>query len=351
MFRSRTPNTIRIQHHCPILRGREDLRTHGSVAIDDDLRGMAEAVVAAGADDDGCRAQPLDERARARCGAAVVRDLQNREAGRIDLVEQTRLGLFAGVAGKDDRDVAEPDLEDDGIVVAHALPFPFRQRWMEDAQRHLPHQQFVSDLDAAPLGADRGRGLLNPLQRLVARNRNALPDGARAEPRQHGGGAADVVRVGVRQHERVERAHSECAQRWRDNALADIKGGTVGRILERRRRETAGVHEKRAAIREHQERRIALTNVEEHHAQSCGAGERYGITRDGLRSGNNHDRDECRGRGCEPRHAQPQQSHGERQIVGDDDSPRGGAISRQSHGMTSTRRAESMRPRPERCTT
>ena len=118
-------------------------------------------------------------------------------------------------------------------------------------------------------------------------------------------------------------AHSECAQRRRDNALADIKGGTVGRILERRRRETAGVHEKCAAIREHQERRIALTNVEEHHTQSCGAGRRYGITRDGLRSGNNHDRDECRGRSCKPRHAQPQQSQGERQIVRNDDSPRG----------------------------
>src|SRR6187200_2573186 len=46
-------DTIRIEHHCPILRSRENLGAHGSVAIDDVLRWMTETVVPAGADDNG----------------------------------------------------------------------------------------------------------------------------------------------------------------------------------------------------------------------------------------------------------------------------------------------------------
>ena len=151
-----------------------------------------------------------------------------------------------------------------------------------------------------PTAAARCAELARPPRRHAAGTATARP------PRRRCGRSRRASATSV-SSERTPNARSA----RRNDTLADVKGGTVGRILERRRRQTTGVDEKRAPIREHQERRIALTDVQEHDAHRCGAGEPTASRADGLRSGNNHERDEGRSR---PRrherakHAQPQQS-------------------------------------------
>ena len=71
-----------------------------------------------------------------------------------------------------------------------------------------------------------------------------------------------MIRVAVGQHERVERAHAEGAQRARDDALADVEGRTVGGILEWSGWKSARIDEEGATIREHEQRRIALPHIQ-----------------------------------------------------------------------------------------
>ena len=43
---------------------------------------------------------------------------------------------------------------------------------------------------------------------------------------QHGGRATDVIRVAMREDERVDGPHPECQQRGRHNALANVETGS-----------------------------------------------------------------------------------------------------------------------------
>ena len=57
------------------------------------------------------------------------------------------------------------------------------------------------------------------------------------------------------------RADAERAHRWRQHALAEVEGGA---------REPARIDEERTSVRQDRERRVSLTDVEEHHPQRAG---------------------------------------------------------------------------------
>ena len=108
------------------------------------------------------------------------------------------------VTRQDERDVADPDVEHDRVVVADLLPLPVGLRRIEDGERRGAGGQRLAGaaLDPGNPGA-RGGGA-QPPQRLVARNRDAVPDFGRRQRAEDRGRAADVIGIAVRQHERPE---------------------------------------------------------------------------------------------------------------------------------------------------
>ena len=129
------------------------------------------------------------------------------------------------------------------------------------------HAKMVIGTRRPPFSADAIGGFREPAARLVGWNRNTFPDGARAEAPQHAPRPADVIGVGVCQHERVERTHAKGTERARHDTLAEVESGPVPWILERSRRQAAGVDEEGAVIGKDDQRRITLADVEKHDAQ------------------------------------------------------------------------------------
>ena len=83
-------------------------------------------------------------------------------------------------------------------------------------------------------------------------------------------GAADVVRVAVRHHQRVEATDAERPQRRRDHPPADVEPGlSFGGARAARRRHATRVDQHRAAARQNDGCRITLPDVEEHNAHSA----------------------------------------------------------------------------------
>ena len=99
----------------------------------------------------------------------------------------------------------------------------------------------IARLQRAP-GRARGGCLRADLaQTWVRRDGNSLPDHTRTKTPQYSGRAADVIWIAMRQHERVDCAHAERAERRANDALADVEG---------RARQTAGIDEQDAPIRQ-----------------------------------------------------------------------------------------------------
>ena len=116
---------------------------------------------------------------------------------------------------------------------------------------------------AVDVGPSRAGRLRLPAAARVsgsnARHRNALPHLARPELAEDRGGAADVIGIAVGQREVVEPPNARVAQDRRDDAIADVEGGSGDRPPA----STSSVEPRGKA----HERRVALPDVEERDVQ------------------------------------------------------------------------------------
>ena len=97
------------------------------------------------------------------------------------------LAFAADVAGQDDRDVAQPNVEHDGVVVADALTLPVRGRWVEDANLDAGDDLPVAGLHRAPRRRGSGGGGRERAQARVRRDRHPFPHGCGANRRSAAG--------------------------------------------------------------------------------------------------------------------------------------------------------------------
>ena len=151
-----------------------------------------------------------------------------------------------------------------------------------------------------PFSADAIGGCGEPAERLVGWNRHTFPDCARTEAPQHDSRPADVIGVGVCQHERVERTHAKSTERARHDSLAEVESGPVPWILERSRRQAAGVDEEAASIGKDDQRCITLADVKKHDAQPATRRRRYAVARRPLGRHDDDRAEEGRGSGRGP---------------------------------------------------
>ena len=136
------------------------------------------------------------------------------------------LPFAADVAGQDDRHVADPQLEHDGILVPDALAFPLGRARVQHANLDARRSVRVARLHRPP---GTPRAVANDGERAqtgVWRDRYRLPRRSRREAAQKAARAADVIGIAVRHDERVETRTPKRAQRRRDDALADVEGRT-----------------------------------------------------------------------------------------------------------------------------
>ena len=184
---------------------------------------------------------------------------------------------------------------------------------MQHADLDVPLFLDVAGLDHAPRGRLGARERRESLERRVARDRHPLPDAARRKGTRDRGRAADVIGIGVRDQQALERAHANRAQRRRDDARADVEG---------RRRRAPGVDQQGAAVREEDERRVPLPDVEEHDAHRAGRTWRH---RDRRREGRrpHHEREtQERREDRAARGGREQQRGGDGAVVDGHQSPR-----------------------------
>ena len=85
--------------------------------------------------------------------AAVVRDLQDDGRQQVERRRAALLDFPADVAGQQHRHLAEAQLDDERVVVAHALALPVRRRRMMDAQLDAADLEPIAALQRAPGGA------------------------------------------------------------------------------------------------------------------------------------------------------------------------------------------------------
>ena len=118
----------------------------------------------------------------------------------------------------------------------------------------------IAALDVRPARAGRLRRHAQRVERLEARHRNALPDLARPELAQHRRGAADVIRIAVRQRERSRAAGTPASRSTGATTRSPMSNdGRAG--------EAAGVDEQRRAARKATNAAVALADVEERDVQ------------------------------------------------------------------------------------
>src|SRR5207247_289914 len=97
-------------------------------------------------------------------------------------------------------------------------------------------------------------GVAQNSERLETRYGNASPDMPRMEFLDDGARSADVIRIAMRQDEVVEAPDAGRAQDRSDDAIADVEGGRAD--------ESSGIDEQRRSMRQPDERRVALTDIE-----------------------------------------------------------------------------------------
>src|SRR5262249_12875469 len=142
---------------------------------------MAEGVAAPGADDRDPRGERAQELWRARGEAPVMRDLEDPQRRWPEVMSDPQFDLAADVAGEHDGDIAPPELEHDGIVVANPLPFPIGTPRMLHRDPHIVQKNGVVFLDVRPAEPPIACGEVQRGERLERRNRDALPDVERSE--------------------------------------------------------------------------------------------------------------------------------------------------------------------------
>ena len=171
-------------------------------ALDDLRRGVAEPIPAPHADEGEARGDPREEPGGRRRAAPVVRDLEDvgREVG--PPREEVRLGRRFDVARQEDPPAPEADGEDERAVVLGGARVPVGSG-VEDVERDSRRGEAVSGaerLDGPP--ARRGREGL--VEELVPRRAAREDEPADREELQRREQAPRVVRMRVRQDDRVE---------------------------------------------------------------------------------------------------------------------------------------------------
>src|ERR1041385_8474242 len=146
---------------------------------------------------------------------------------------------------------------------------------MQDGDVDVIDADVVAGGDGFPHKLMRVGGVMKDLQRQERRNRNAFPDLTRPELIENRAGASDVIGVAVREDEIVQPTHTGGAQDWSDDAIADVERA--------RARETTGIDEQRRTVREPDERRVALSDIEKRDVEAGVAARekpRPGLTED-----------------------------------------------------------------------
>ena len=103
--------------------------------------------------------------------------------------------------------------------------------------------------------------------------------------------------------ERVEPTHAKSTERARYDTLPEVESGPVPWILERSRRQAAGVDEEGAGVGKDDQRRITLADVKKHDAQPARRWLRYAVARRPLRRHDDDRAEEGRGGGRAARRA------------------------------------------------
>jgi len=85
-----------------------------------------------------------------------MRNLDDAQRSWPKAARNLALDLGADVSREDNRDVAPPQFEHDGVVVARILAFPVGQRRMPDNYRYAVHKQRVVGLHVSRLAVNNG---------------------------------------------------------------------------------------------------------------------------------------------------------------------------------------------------
>ena len=191
----------------------------------------------------------------------MVRHLGNAQRRRAEPRCEALLRLALRVAGQDERDPAVPQsmtIESSfrtfirsqsaggGCQTCTRTPPAFRAA-PADTPRHENRR--------APARARRSAS------GFERRDRHPFPDFARTEVLEHGPRATDVVGIAVREHEPVETPDSPRPERRRDHTRADIEAAAESAA--------AGIDQHRAAVRELDERGVALRHVDRGHPEDA----------------------------------------------------------------------------------
>ncbi len=195
----------------------------------------------------------------------MVRHLDDAQRGERHPRRQPPLHRPPDVPGQPERRVPPVQLEDDRVVVAHALALPVGGLRVEDGDVHAIHHEAIAGPDTPPAQPARGRLGAQARKRLEWRNRDALPGLARPELVDDGVGAADVIGIAVREDEIIEPPDAGQAQHRRHHAVADVERRR--RRGARRAHQTSGISQHRGAAGKPDERRIALPDVDKRHVE------------------------------------------------------------------------------------
>lgn len=166
---------VRIQHHRPILARAEHVRACPFITGNHARRGMTEAIAASRTEDDRGWTRSRHERIGTRRGAPMVRSLHNRNRAERERRNHRPLTLRFDVPREHDRDVAHPNFEHDGIVVAHPLALPVGQQRMKHPNLDRPDPLAISRLHGSPRCAGRRRLGRKLAQFHVWRDRDTIP--------------------------------------------------------------------------------------------------------------------------------------------------------------------------------
>jgi hypothetical protein len=188
-----------------------------------------------------------------------MRHFQHAQRRRIEQTRDLRLGLAADVTGEHERHAAPAQFQHDGIIVAHLLALPIRQRRMGHAYRHAVQRGAVGALKGRPTRARRRCALAQHLHRFQPRHGHAVPDVPRAELAEHGRRAADVVGVAVGQRKHGQAPNAVLPQHWCNDAVPYVEGPAAP--------EAAGVHKETRSAGKPHEGGVPLPDIDEGHVQ------------------------------------------------------------------------------------
>ena len=171
---------------------------------------MAEVVGPTDAEDGDTRTDGLQEVARARSQAPVMRHLEDAQRRTRNRLEQGLLDVPANVARQENRHVPPAHLDHQRIVVPNALALPVRRRRMPHHHIHIVDRDVHAAVNVGPACSDRPGLQSQRRERIGARHRNPLPHLARPEVAKNGRGAADVIGVAVGQGEIIDVPDTAC---------------------------------------------------------------------------------------------------------------------------------------------